>query len=171
MSALARRSSLSVVEADRMAEDAISSIEDVHDPDAAEQLLTRIKLAAEAIRLAELGREYEQKWGRIRLMGERRYGELLGPAMTKQEAGAVTRSHSSTEPEVRKQAERARKVAAVPEQVFDKYIARAEKPSRTGLLRAAKEALGDEPRAEPRYTHCPTCGHRVRKDQLLREIK
>ena len=98
------------------------------------ELLAQIKLADQAIRLARLGADRERRWGRIRLLGERRYGELLGPAevgSNQHREGAVTRGHGSTDDD-RKQRERARQVAAVPEREFTEYVEAAESSDARG---------------------------------------
>lgn len=121
--------------ADQWEADALEAIEAVTDPDAAEQLLRRIKVAEQAIKLAKLGAEREQRWGRVRLLGERRYGELLGPPKNAAEAGAVRGTDSSS---AEREAQRvAREVASVPEETFNGYIDGAEQPTRAGLLREA----------------------------------
>lgn len=135
MSALpAKRDDLSLVEADLWEADALEAIENVDTPEAAEALLGKIKLAAQAIRLSKLGAEREQRWGRIRLLGERRYGELLGPAsIGGHREGHVT--GSNVEPASRKAQHDARQVADVPEPVFAEYVDTAPQPTRAGLLR------------------------------------
>lgn len=56
------------------------AIENVTDPDEAESLLRKVKLAEDAARLAQIGGERAQRWAGLKLLAERRYGELLGPA-------------------------------------------------------------------------------------------
>jgi hypothetical protein len=107
MSALpALREPLAPAVADQWESDALVAIERVETPEAAESLLAQVRVAEEAIRLAELGRDRERRWARVRLLAERKYGELLGPAMTPQEAGAVRGSDSSSA-----ERERARRAA------------------------------------------------------------
>lgn len=138
MSALpARVDSVLPAQADQWEADALDAIGRVETPEQAENLLARIKLAEQAIRLAELGREREQRWGRVRLMGERRYGELLGPAMPAAEAGAVRGSNTSGSERFAQH--QARVVAAVPEEDFTEYVDTAEHPTRAGLLRVADD--------------------------------
>lgn len=59
---------------------------------------------------------------RVRLRAKRRWGELLGPATSKTEAGAKGGSSDQPSPladSEKKQAERARKLAQVPEEAFE----------------------------------------------------
>jgi hypothetical protein len=135
----AQRAGASLVEADLWEADALEAIEAVTTPEAAEELLGRIKLAAQAIRLSKLGAEREQRWGRIRLLGERRYGELLGPAViggtgANQHTSSVTSGNAATSAE-RKAQHEAREVAAVPEPTFIEYVDTEPAPTRAGLLR------------------------------------
>jgi hypothetical protein len=128
-------------QADQWESEALRAIDQVSDPDVAEDLLHRIKLAEQAVALRKLGREYEQRWGRVRLLAERRYGELLGPA----EHGGDRRSDQVGVSDL-KRAEKdarheARKVAAIPEPTFNEYVDNAESPSRAGLLREAEEPV------------------------------
>lgn len=121
---------------DRMEADALDAIEHVSDPESAERLLAQVKAVAEAQRLAKVGAEYEQRWGRVRLMAERRYGELLGPPKAPAEAAAVT-GGNRLEPAEKAAQHKARQVASVPESTFTEYVEQEEKPTRSGLLRAA----------------------------------
>lgn len=133
--------------ADQWEADALAAIDAVATPEAAEDLLTRVKFAEQAIRLAKLGAEREQRWGRVRLMSERRYGELLGPA----ERGVNQHTRTSTMEVQRdhKSEHRARAVAAVPEPVFEEYVETAPKPSRAGLLREAPRLAGEPASVDP----------------------
>lgn len=131
-------SGTTLAQADAWEADALDAIETVDDPDAAEALLARIKLAEQAIRLSRLGADREQRWGRVRLMGERRYGELLGPA----KHGGDRRSESTSTAEVDRDytaEHRAREVAEVPEPAFQEYVDTAGQPTRAGLLREANK--------------------------------
>lgn len=139
MSALpVQREGADVTEADLWETEALEALDKVDTPEAAEDLLRKVKFAHQAIRLSKLGAEREQRWGRIRLMAERRYGELLGPAKPgRPEQENVTSSHVST-PAERKAAERAREVAEAAEtdpQAFEEYLDTDPAPTRAGLLR------------------------------------
>lgn len=137
----AARTGTTLVEADQWEADALAAIDAVATPEAAEALLGKIKLADQAVRLSKLGAEREQRWGRVRVLAERRYGELLPPPKSPAEAGAVRGTHSS---DTERQAQRqARAVAAVPEPVFKEYIETAPQPTRAGLLREAGERPAD----------------------------
>jgi len=128
-----------------MEQAARDAIENVQDPEEAELLLRQVTAASEAVRLLEVSADREQRWRGVRLKAERKYGQLLGAAeIGGQREGHVTGSHVA--PEERKTQERARKVAAVPGDVFDEYVASEPKPSREGLLRKAKPASNSVPR-------------------------
>ena len=114
-----------------MEQAAYDEIDNVQDPDTAEELLRRVTAAAQAIRLARVSQEREQRWGGLRLRAERRYGELLPPP----DRGSRSVSGANTGAE-RFAQHQARKVAAVPEADFEAYITDSPKPTRTGLLRA-----------------------------------
>jgi phage N-6-adenine-methyltransferase len=119
--------------ADQWEADALQAIDAVVDPEQAESLLARIKVAEQAIRLSRLGGDRERRWGRVRLLGERRYGELLGPAEHSRRPEVVTGSNNL--PAERKAQHEARQVADVPEPVFAEYVETAGQPTRAGLLR------------------------------------
>lgn len=136
-----RPAGATLVEADQWEADALAAIDAVDTPEAAEALLGKIKLADQAVRISKLGAEREQRWGRVRLLAERRYGELLGPPENRGPA-TVTASHGSTDDE-RKARERARAVAAVPEPAFHGYVETEPQPTRAGLLREAGEKPAD----------------------------
>src|SRR6516165_10639019 len=72
-----------LAEIDRAEEFVFAAIDGVQTPDEAEQLLRQVTAAEQAIRLARIGAEREQRWGGFRLRAERRYGELLGPPTDK----------------------------------------------------------------------------------------
>lgn len=138
MSALpAQRSpGATLVEADQWEADALAALENIETPEQAEALLGRIKLAEQAIRLSKLGAEREQRWGRIRLLGEQLYGRLLPDA----EHGGDRRSSDTQSLELtdaqKKERERARSVADVPDDIFNEYVETEPQPTRAGLLRA-----------------------------------
>ncbi len=131
---------------DQMEQAAYEAIDSVQDPDAAELLLREVKLADHAVRLAQVSKEREQRWGGLRLRAERRYGELLGPSKEGRPSGNVTGSHVSSSE--RKGSSRARKVAAVPQEVFDGYLAETPRPTREGLLDTASP-VSSRPRPKP----------------------
>lgn len=147
-----RAASVDLAQLDAMERDALDAIDHVTDPESAERLLAQVKAVHEAQRLARLGAEYERRWGRVRLLAERRYGELLGPAMPGRPE-IVTSGHiterldnratwklkydAPADAADRKARERARVVASVPESTFTEYVDNEPAPSRAGLLRAA----------------------------------
>jgi hypothetical protein len=129
--------------ADAWEDNALSAIDDVETPEAGEDLLARVRLAADAMRLAKLGEERERRWGALRLKAERRYGELLPPKQPgkRTDMEPVRAAHRSTPAERTAQKE-ARKVAAVPAERFDGYVNSATKPSRAGLLASKPRKRG-----------------------------
>lgn len=144
--------------------DAIDRVDTVEDADV---LLRQITAYQAAVKLARIGAEHEREWATVRFRAERKMGELLGAAENHGPA-TVNASHGSTDAE-RQQRRLARKLAAVPEDTFAKYLETAEEPTRAGLLReAAKSKTPESSPAEPEYTYCPACGHRVRADKPLR---
>lgn len=155
----------SVADVERHALEAIEAIDNVTTAEEAEDLLRRVTAYQQVVKIVKVGREQERRWAVIRLQAERKMGELLGPAENHGPA-TVTPGHGSTDDSDRKANERARKIAAVPQEDFEEYIETAEEPSRAGLLRTVKEQPADKP--GPQYTSCPTCGHRVRADKPLR---
>lgn len=112
--------------ADQWEADALAAIDHVDSPEQAEELLQRIKLAEQAIRLSRLGAEREQRWGRVRLLGERRYGELLGPAERGGDRRSDQVSSADLKPAEKQARSEARRLAAVPEPVFSEYVETAE---------------------------------------------
>lgn len=133
MSALpARATDATLVEVDQWEADALAGIESVDTPEAAEELLGRIKVAEQAIRVAKLGGEREQRWARVRLLGERRYGELLPKPEPGKRTDLLQGERGPVDQSV---AHRAREVASVPEPVFSEYVDTNPAPSRAGLLR------------------------------------
>ena len=123
-----------VAQIDRMEQAAHDAIDNVQDPEAAQALLDQVVIAEHAVRLAKVSEEREQRWGGIRLRAERRYGELLGPATAGgHREGHVTGGHvGDSDRKIRSQA---RKVAAVSDTDFEKYVKSEPRPTRSGLLR------------------------------------
>lgn len=134
--------------ADQWEAEALAGIEQVQDPTEAERLLAKVTACGDVVRLAKLGEDRERRWRVVRLRAERRYGELLGPATTGgQRKGHVTGSNvGGAERAVQN---KARKVAAIPQKAFDKYVKSDPKPSREGLLRKAPDHK-DRPRPAQR---------------------
>lgn len=127
---------------ERMEREAFDAIENVQDPDEAEALLRQVTIAEQAVRIAKVSAEREQRWSGLKLRAERKYGELLGPKQPgkrtdRQPVSAADRSSSGADREAQSQA---RKVAAVPQEDFDAYISEATKPTRAGLLRDKQPA-------------------------------
>lgn len=123
-------------QADAWEREALDAIESVDDLGTAESLLARVKVVEQALRLARLSADRQTRWGRVKLLAERRYGELLGPAETGRPEGNVSTTNVSDGAD-RVAKHEARKVASVPPPVFQGYVGEAEKPTRAGLLREA----------------------------------
>lgn len=128
----------------------------VDSPDDADELWRRIQAVEEAARLARLAETTVAAFARLRLRAKRRWGELLPPVASKAEAGAKGGSSDTPSPLApadRKQAERARKLAAVPEETFEAALAdgTAEKaPSEAAILKASRAAESVRRREESR---------------------
>lgn len=133
----ARVSATDLATLDEMEQDALDAIENVTEPDQAEQLLARVKAVHEAQRLARLGADYEKRWSSVRLRAERKYGELLGPPQTGRPEGNVSATNVSSGAE-RVAAHAARQVAAVPDEVFEEFLKTEDEPTRAGLLKAKR---------------------------------
>lgn len=165
-------------ESQALAKNALDAIQSVKTPDEAEVLLARVKIAAEAARVMHLGKELSREWRNIEIKAERKWGELLGKAdRSTSMAGnknsavdSVSEPHTVATAAERTAVKEARKLAAVPEEVFEEYVETAVAPSKAGLLReaSARTAPTAVAKPEPQYAHCPTCGSRVRADKPLR---
>lgn len=127
--------------------EAMKAVENVETPEEADRLLRMITAYQAAVKLAQIGRVHEQRWAGVRLRAERKMGELLGPATTGgQREGHV--SGTNVEGAERVMQHQARKLAAVPEDVFTSYVETAEEPTRAGLLREAAKSV-QRPEPEP----------------------
>jgi len=114
----------------------------ISDHDEAETYYRYVSALEHAAKLARVHGEMQLRVGKLRLRAERRWGELLGPA----EQGGDRRSDQvtagdlkSTETSAR---HKARKVSAVPEDVFEAYLAMVKDPEllrRARLLRVGRE--------------------------------
>jgi hypothetical protein len=138
----------------------------VQDPEAAELLLRQVTVADHAVRLAKVSSEREQRWGRLRLLAERRYGELLGPAKhggsRTQVTGGDLKSSADTT-----QANRARKVAAVPKTEFDEYVDNEPRPTRSGLFRKT----APPPRERKRHKNTSPLEAAERLRQRVKQVR
>jgi hypothetical protein len=126
---------------DRMEEAAYEAIDNVQDPDAAAALLDQVTVAEHAVRLAKVSEQREQRWRGLRLRAERRYGELLGPKQPGKRTDKGPLSGTKRSGAEHFAQHQARKVAAVPADVFETYVTENSKPNRTGLLRATTAAV------------------------------
>lgn len=165
--ALAPREGMTPELADRMEATAADMIEQVQDPDEAEKLLGAVTVAGDAMRIQKLGADRERRWKVLRLKAERRYGELLPPAEMgapkgNRNAAANNVSGSYVDPAQRNAQKRARKVAAIPKETFEEYVATAEAPSREGVLRATSE-----PKAAPRPRQKTATGKPLWEDESV----
>ena len=125
----------------------------------------KLKDLAEAARsfakANELGSEVEHFAQEIVRRAERGMGECLrdsekapkGTAALKSQAGTLDTPPTLADLSITKnESSRAQKVAAVPEDVFEEYIATAKTPSRAKLLRLAYKANPPKPIALPEGT-------------------
>lgn len=161
MTDIAVRTSEEVQAADSraFALEALDAIDAVTTPDEAEALLARVKVAAEAARVMHLGKELAREWRGIEIKAERKWGELLGEANRSANAAkgpdGVSAANTTTPSGSERVAQHeARKLAAIPEPVFEQYVGATETPTKAGLLRAAEAETPKEPtvattRAEP----------------------
>ena len=146
MTGLATRTpeEIQAAESRAFASSALDAIQAVTTPEEAEALLARVKVAAEAARVMHLGKALSREWRGIEIKAERRWGELLGEADRSANAvpgpgrgnKGVSEPHTFT-PAERTAVKEARKLAAVPEPVFEQYVETTETPTKAGLLRAA----------------------------------
>jgi len=125
-----------LAEVDRYEAEAAEAIEHVQDVNEAEQLLTRVKMAEEVVRLAKVAGDRERRWGALRLRAERRHGELLPPPKQAGPGRGLKKGSQAANVSSKDARSYARKVANVPEEEFNEYLDKADKPSRGGLLRA-----------------------------------
>lgn len=127
---------------------ALDAIAGVKTPEEAESLLARVKIAAEAARVMHLGKALSREWRGIEIKAERKWGELLGEADRRSNAASgrdgVSAANSKPSGADRVAQHAARKVAAVPEPVFEEYVETTDTPTKAGLLRAAAETT-EEP--------------------------
>lgn len=127
--------------------EARDDIEAVTTPEEALGLLDRIAAAEAILRLEERSHDFERRWRAVALEAQRRYGQILGAAKTGRPKNV---SGTYVPPAERVAKSQARKVAAVPQELFEEYIEEAEQPSREGLLREARKRSGAEPRKRDR---------------------
>jgi hypothetical protein len=144
-------------QADQWEVSALQAIEDVQDPDQADELLKRITLAEQAIKLSKLSGDYYRRWRGVHLRAERRYGELL----PKPKPGAPVGSRNAAKKPItdgsrpitenkpssggiNSKAEelarrKARQVAGVSKKEFEEYVSENKNPTRAGLMREEQE--------------------------------
>jgi hypothetical protein len=126
--------------------DLLAAIEFVTDADEAERLMQ------EATRQVRESKNDTNGWRAAELRAERKWGELLGPAEQGPPKGSRNAAKNNVSGEhVISQAERndrkwARKVAAVPLEVFEAYMTemKGKAPSRAGLLRIVRQASAEQ---------------------------
>lgn len=133
------------------AEQALALVDAADD---AEVLWRKVAAVEHAARLAKAQGAIQLHAGRLKLRAERRWGELLGPA---ERGGDTTASNSRLDARDYVARQRAREVAAVPPDVFDRYLTTvkdAEMLRRARLLRVARETqTGDDAIPEPVTAH------------------
>ncbi len=132
-------------------DEAEQALAEVSAPEEADELWRKVRAVEEAARLARVADATVVAMARVRLRAKRRWGELLGEPETKAEAGRKGGSSDSASqlPDAdRKSAERARKLAGLPEPVFLAHLEHddPDKLSEAELLRAVRELerLGDK---------------------------
>lgn len=97
----------------------------VGTPEDADELWRKVKAVEEAARLARLAEATVGAMTRVRLRAKRRWGELLPEP---EPGGNNNRSSDRLSDGEYKQAERARKLAAVPREAFEAALESADKP-------------------------------------------
>lgn len=101
-------------------DDAEKALAEVDTPDDAEELWRKVQAVEEAARLARIADATVVAIARVRLRARRRWGELLPEAMTKREIDALKPGEGEGVPgSERNRRSRARKLAAVPVEVFE----------------------------------------------------
>lgn len=132
--------------------DAERALGEVSTPEDADALWRKIQAVEEAARLARVSEVVVATVSRFRLRAKRKYGELLGPAQVGAPKGNsnaahdnVTGGHVDSAAAGRKAAERARKLAEIPEPVFEAHLAEAEPDDLTeaAVLRSGKAGRPD----------------------------
>ncbi len=123
----------------------------VTDAAEAEQLWRMVNAVDVASRMVRLHANEQLRFGKLKLRAERRWGELLGAA---EHGGDRTEqlTASKLKPADHTARHRAREVAAVPEQVFEAYVGKANDPEtlrRARLLRVSREDAAEKRREEP----------------------
>lgn len=124
------------------------ALTEVATSDDADLLWRKVKATEEAARLAKLSDVTVASYGRVRLRAKRRWGELLGPAEPSRKPEVVTGRNDP--PDERVQRHRARKLAKVPEKVFEAALAESEPdklPSEASIRQLAKRE--SRPKPEP----------------------
>jgi hypothetical protein len=128
--------------------DATALIESVTDAGQAADLLERVQAAAGVVKkMKQHGTERASQWAVLVLRAERKLGELLGPA----QHGGDRRSDQVSSGDLKRAdiivRDKARKVYAVPEAVFNTYVQGTRSPTRAGLLKAGQPVSEPAPSA------------------------
>jgi phage N-6-adenine-methyltransferase len=121
------------------AEQALAAVD---TPEDADELWRKVQAVEEAARLARVADAVVAGLARVRMRAKRRWGELLGPAEPGRPKN-VTNGHVSEDGD-RKQVERARKLAAIPEETFAAAVEGDDPekaPSEASVLRHAGGAV------------------------------
>lgn len=125
---------------------------EVDTPEDADRLWREVQAVEEAARLARLADASVAAFTRARLRARRRHGELLGPAETGRPKKVSARNDLPAAAEDRVQQHRARKLAAIPADVFEAAVAGDDPekaPSEASVLRAGRVAARTAAPPEP----------------------
>lgn len=124
-------------------------------PEEAEQLLGAITDPDDAARIVEISERRGQEWRKVKLLAERRWGQLLGPAVR---GGDTSRASDRLSDATFQARRRARAVFAVPQEIFDEYLATNDNPTREGLFRTPGATPRKTRKSSPRRADAPLKG-------------
>jgi hypothetical protein len=128
-------------------------VDSLSTPAEAETLLGMVTEAKDAFRIQRVAEDRGEQWRAVALCAERLYGQLLGPAKPGNPGGKPNLSGTKVSGAESVARNQARKVAAVPEDLFKNYLNNAPNPSRAGLMRRYNlNAGGPNPPRPPRPT-------------------
>lgn len=139
-------------------EQVAQALADVETVDQADELWRRVKAVEEAARIAGVYEGAAVNLRRLQLRAKRRYGELLGEAKPGAPVGNRSAAKNNVTPRnvvsggERVVQSRARKLAEVPEEVFEEVLAAesVETITEAAILRAVKRSYPEqESRPEP----------------------
>jgi phage N-6-adenine-methyltransferase len=125
-------------------DEAERALAEVSTPEDADEIWRKVRAVEEAARLARLAEATVGAMTRVRLRAKRRWGQLLPEPASKAEAGAKGGSSDTPSPladSEKKQVERARKLAAIPQEAFEAALENTEPdkpPTEAALLRQGR---------------------------------